>query len=274
MLGTAQDGGLPQIACPCTNCAPAWTNPSLRRSVVCLGLVARPACRSWLMDASPDFREQLHFLQSLAPECSLAGIVLTHAHTGHYSGLIHLGREAWNTSAMSVYASPRMSDFLARNAPWSQLVSDGSIQLHAFSPTAQVELSPALKILPYPVPHRDEYSDTLAFVVQGPSRKLFYCPDIDDWGLLKMDLRQLVAQMDVALLDGTFFSAAELLDREVADIPHPLVTDTAARLRDVECDVRLVHLNHTNPLHRPGSQRTWLAAQGIRVGALGDCWIL
>ena len=41
---------------------------------------------------------------------------------GHYSGLMHLGREAANTSKVPVYAMPRMLEFLAKNGPWNQLL--------------------------------------------------------------------------------------------------------------------------------------------------------
>ncbi len=129
LLGTAQDGGLPQAGCYCVRCAAARANPALRQWAACLGLVDYSTRQSWLIDATPDFREQLDALHRIAPDCPLAGIILTHAHTGHYAGLIHLGREAWGTRDMPVYASPRMADFLRRNAPWSQLVALGNVEL-------------------------------------------------------------------------------------------------------------------------------------------------
>ena len=67
-----------------------------------------------MIDTTPDFREQLALLHRSAPGCRLAGILLTHAHMGHYTGLIQLGREAWNTQRMPVYAPPRMAAFLMR----------------------------------------------------------------------------------------------------------------------------------------------------------------
>ena len=274
LLGTAQDGGVPQAGCYCANCGPARTDPSRRRLVACLGLVDHATRQSWLIDATPDFREQLHALHSLAPDCPLAGVVLTHAHIGHYAGLIHLGREAWGTRDLPVYASPRMASFLRHNAPWSQLVAMGNIKLRLLAPASETQLSPTLHLMPLPVPHRDEFSDTLAFVVRGPSRRLFYCPDIDTWDRWEHDLRRFVARMYVALLDATFFSADELPGRDLSQIPHPLATDTAEQLAGVECDVRLIHLNHSNPLHRSGPERAWLAARGIGVGAFGERWRL
>ena len=274
LLGSAQDGGLPQAGCYCNQCASAHTDPTLRRRVACLGLVDRATHQSWLIDATPDLPEQLGVVHGLAPGCPLAGIALTHAHVGHYTGLIHLGYEAWNTQGLPVYVSPIMARFLRENGPWSQLVSLGNIELHTLDLGQESRLSPNLHLTPVSVPHRAEFSDTLAFVVRGPARRLFYCPDIDGWDGWEHDLRGFVAGMDVALLDGTFFSPDELAERDLSSIPHALVTDTAKWLAGVNCDVRLIHLNHSNPLHRPGPERAWLAAQGIGVGVFGARWSL
>lgn len=274
LLGVAQDGGVPQAGCSCAQCGPAHADPAQRRWVSCLGLVDRVTHQSWLIDATPDLREQVHALRELAPDCVLAGIALTHAHIGHYAGLIHLGREAWNKRDLPVYVSARMAEFLRENGPWSQLVKSGNIKLCLLAPALELSLSPHMHLTPWLVPHRDEFSDTLAFVVRGPSRRLFYCPDIDGWDAWDHDLVRFAADVDVALLDGTFYSTGELPGRDVGQIPHPLVTDTAARLAGLDRDVRLIHLNHTNPLHRPGPERAWLAAQGLSVGAFGARWRL
>jgi pyrroloquinoline quinone biosynthesis protein B len=274
LLGTAQDGGLPQAGCTCDHCRAAQADPALRRLVVCLALVDHAARQSWIIDATPDFRKQVHALQELAPNCPLAGIALTHAHVGHYAGLIHLGREVWDTGRLPLYASAPMAHFLERNAPWSQLVALGNVEIRLLAPEQAVALSPRLSLVPLPVPHRDEFADTLAFVVQGSTWRLLYCPDIDAWDRWARDLRSLVADVDVALLDGTFFSADELPGRDLDEIPHPLATDTARRLAGVDCDVRLIHLNHSNPLHQPGPERDWLAERGMGVGAFGDRWTL
>jgi pyrroloquinoline quinone biosynthesis protein B len=274
LLGNAQDGGLPQAGCTCDHCRAAWADPTKRRWVACLGLIDRPAGRSWLIDATPDLREQIHALHDEAPDCPLAGILLTHAHTGHYAGLIHLGREAWNAPALPVYLSARMAAFVRKNAPWAQLVSQGNIELHLLSPGVELALSPRLRVTPLLVPHRDEHSDTLAFLVRGPAQSLFYCPDIDGWDRWENDLRAFVSGVDVALLDGTFFHPDELPGRDLSEIRHPLATDTAGRLAGVDCDVRLIHLNHSNPLHRPGPERERLGRRGIGVGGFGDRWRL
>ena len=274
LLGIAQDGGVPHAGCDCANCSRAWVDPAFRQFVACLGLVDHANRQSWLIDATSDFREQLHALHNLAPDCPLAGIVLTHAHMGHYTGLIHLGREAMGTRDWPVYVTPRLASFLRDNAPWSQLVALRNIELRLLTPGADIQLSPNLRLTPLLVPHRDELSDTLTLIVHGPTRRLFYCPDVDAWDKWEHNLRDFVAGMDVALLDATFFSADELPGRDLSEIPHPLATETAEQLAGVDCDVRLIHLNHTNPLLAPGPERDWLAAQGIGVGTFGERWVL
>lgn len=274
VLGTVQDGGLPQVGCRCANCRGAWNDPGLVRPVACLGLVDSRRGDAWLIDATPDLPAQWHALQELHPGCRLAGILLTHAHVGHYSGLLHLGREAWNTHGLAVWATCRMAGFLGGNQPWSRLVDQENIRLRELLPGQELRLTAALAVTPLAVPHRDELSDTMSFVIAGARRRLFYCPDIDAWGEWDHDLRGLIAGMDVALLDGTFFSAAELPGRDMSQVPHPLVLETVERLAGVRCDLRLVHLNHSNPLNYAGPEREWLEARGIRVAALGDQWEL
>ena len=274
LLGVAQDGGLPQAGCQCVHCVRAHADPAERRLVSCLGLVDHASRQFWLVDATPDLREQVHALRKLAPAYSLAGIILTHAHVGHYMGLIHFGLEAWNTRDLLVYASERMASYLGHNGPWSQLVSLENIKICVLEPGLEFQLGSHLWLTPIEVPHRSEYSDTMAFLVQGPAEKMFYCPDIDTWDAWDQDLRSFATACDVALLDGTFYSAGELQGRDMSRIPHHLATDTARRLAGVDCDVRLIHHNQINPLHLPGPERDGLVSNAIGVGAQVDRWSL
>ncbi len=176
--------------------------------------------------------------------------------------------------AIPVYVTARLVILLRENAPWSQLVDLKNIQLQPLTSGQEMWLSEGLSILPVLVPHRDELSDTLAFVVRGSGRSLFYCPDIDSWDEWNHNLRSFVANLDLALLDAPFFSAAELPGRDISQIRHPLVSDTITRLAGVPCQVCLIHLNHSNPLHRLGTERDWLEGQGLRVAEEGDEWEL
>src|SRR5690606_2339255 len=139
----------------------------------------------WLIDATPDLPLQLLRLDATAPAASpapgLAGILLTHAHVGHYAGLIHLGREVIGARGVPVYAMPRLAGFLRTNGPWELLLRLGNVELRPLAAGTPVRLGERLSATPLLVPHRDEYSETVAFVVAGPSRRLLWLPDIDKW---------------------------------------------------------------------------------------------
>ncbi len=274
LLGTAQDAGVPQAGCTCPNCKRAWENPDHRRLVVCVGLVDETTNQCWLIDATPDIKEQLHALHQFAPNCALAGILLTHVHMGHYTGLLQFGPEAMNSNQLPIYVTEPVENYLRQNAPWSFLADQGNITFRRLTYDATVALSPNLHVTPIPVPHRDEFSDTLAFVVKGPQKQLFFCPDIDSWDEWDDDIREFTAEMDVALLDAPFYSAAELPGRDMSKIRHPLVTDTIARLAGVDCQVYLTHLNHSNPLLTNGPEREQVETRGFFVSQFGQQWDL
>ena len=275
LLGTAQDAGVPQAGCQCQTCARARRRPEFQQYVAALGLIDRVARSCWIIDATPDFKPQHAALMAAAPGCELRGIVLTHAHIGHYTGLIHLGKEVMNTRRLPVYATASMCAFIRANGPWSQLVTNDNIALIEITPDVPLALSDQLRITPLLVPHRAEYSDTCAFVIAGPARTLFYCPDIDRWEKWSQDVRVVVRDHDISLLDGSFYSGDELGGRDMALIPHPLVTHSMALLRGHGRDVRFIHFNHTNPLLTDGSpQRTALHDAGFGIGMQGECWVL
>jgi pyrroloquinoline quinone biosynthesis protein B len=244
--------------------------------VAALGLVDEAANRRFLIDATPDLASQLESLNSGRANATRArpvdGILLTHAHVGHYTGLMYLGREALGAKGVPVYATPRMAKFLRENGPWNQLVSLGNVELRELAIGREIELTPALHVTALRVPHRDEFSDTVGYRVRGPRRSLLYVPDVDKWENWERRLEDEVRAVDVALLDGTFRDASEIPGRSLADIPHPLVEETAARLTDAALRGRVlfVHLNHTNALFWDAGLRQALAARGPGVATDGQ----
>lgn len=247
VLGIAQDGGVPHAGCQQPPCVEARRDCSKRRLVASLGLIDPAAGQRFLIDATPDFAAQMERLGSL-PD----GILLTHAHIGHYLGLAWLGREVLGTRRVPVYCTPSMAKFLRGNRPWSRLVSLENIAIHEIEPGVEFALTPNLRATAIRVPHRDEDSDTVAFLVRGPNRKVLWLPDIDKWEKWDRKLEDYLADPTLtAFIDGTFFSADEIPGRSIADIPHPLVPETAARVEaSAAAKGRLlfVHLNHTNRL--------------------------
>jgi pyrroloquinoline quinone biosynthesis protein B len=274
LLGIAQDAGVPHIGCACPTCVAARRDPALRQSPACLALIDYQAGASWLIDATPAMPDQLAALAEHAPQAPLAGILLTHAHIGHYPGLFYLGREALNARAVPVYATPRLCDYLRTNGPWSQLVALGNIALTPIAPGDTFQLSPRLSVTALAVPHRAEFSDTVAYLVRGATRSLFYCPDIDRWEQWGESLPRFLQGVDIALLDGTFYSGSELPGRDMREIPHPPVAETAQLLAGTSVAVWFTHLNHSNPLLHDGPERRWLAERGMGVGTAGQRWAL
>jgi len=278
VLGIAQDGGYPQAGCRRECCARAWRDPSQRRGVSCIAVVDPMAKERWLIDATPDFREQLRALDKLAPSSSvpgLTGIFLTHAHIGHYTGLMHLGREAIGARNVPVYAMPRMREFLSNNGPWNQLVQLENIDLCSMCAEEPVALNDRLTATPIPVPHRAEYSETVGFRIQGPNRSVLYISDIDKWERWDRPIEKLVAEVDVAYLDGTFFAEGEIPGRSMAEVPHPFIEESMKRFealpRSDRAKIRFIHLNHTNPALRPDSAaHRQIERAGFRVAEIGE----
>ncbi len=278
VLGIAQDGGYPQAGCRKECCAPAWKDPARRRHVASLAIVDPGTKRRWLVDATPDFREQLRMLDQLAPAESspgLDGIFLTHAHIGHYTGLMQLGREVLGTNSIPVYAMPRMRQYLETSGPWSQLVKLKNIDLRPLESGKEVRLSEKMTVTPLLVPHRDEYSETVGFRIRGPARSVLFIPDIDKWEKWSTPLEKALASVDLAYLDGTFYADGELPGRNMADIPHPFIVETMARLAALpekqRAKIRFIHLNHTNPaLDATSEARRRITQGGFSVAEEGE----
>jgi len=273
VLGIAQDAGYPQANCQKACCRPAWEDMTKRGRVACLAINDAAAGQAWMIDATPDFPAQLQYIKD-SLQFDLGGVLLTHAHIGHYTGLMYLGREAMGVDDIPVYAMPRMDTFLRRNGPWSQLVSLGNIQLQPIRAGQTLQLSANLHITPIRVPHRDEFSETVGFSVSGPEQKLLYIPDIDKWERWSVDIDSLVSVHDVALLDATFYSEEELPGRDMAEIPHPFVQESLQRFAGLPDTIRrrihFIHLNHTNPLLREGSpEEMEVQKSGMQVSRRG-----
>jgi pyrroloquinoline quinone biosynthesis protein B len=273
VLGTLQDGGSPHIGCVKDCCKQAGET----NKVVSLAIADHSIGKSWLMEATPDLPSQLKAMNEVGRSnhpSGTDGIFLTHAHIGHYSGLMFLGKEALGASGVTVYAMPRMASFLNQNGPWSQLVSQKNIAITPMSNEMPVVLSENLKVTPFQVPHRDEFSETVGFVIEGPSKKALFIPDIDKWEKWDKDIVSMIRSADIALIDGTFFSNAEIGYRDINSIPHPLVSESMEKFRllpeSEKKKIYFIHLNHTNPLLQPGSsEKEKLEKSGFNVAIAG-----
>ncbi len=275
ILGVAQDAGYPQIGCYAQHCLPGWEDPSLRRGATSIAVIDPAAGKKFLFEATPNLPEQLYALDGVAANESfrLAGVFLTHAHIGHYAGLMFFGHEAMSTSQLPVYAMPRMFDFLENNGPWSQLVEFQNIRLAALANQQTVTLD-GLTVTPFLVPHRDEFSESVGYEIAGPNRKAVFIPDINKWSAWDRDLAEMVRSVDYALIDATFFDDEELPGRDMSQIPHPFVSESMEALDGLSMEDRdkvwFIHFNHTNPLLDAASEESvYVRARGFNIAAEG-----
>ena len=107
-------------------------------------------------------------------------------------------------------------------------------------------------------------------MIAGPNRRLFYLPDTDSWQAWTQPLPSFLEGVDVALLDGTFFSLDEMPGRSVESIGHPLIRQSMELLEDLVAEGRteiyFTHLNHSNPAVQPDSQeRQVIESRGFKV---------
>ena len=276
VLGVAQDAGLPQISCYKPACMPAWEDKSLRKLATSLGVIDHVNKKKFVFEATPDIRQQFYELHKLAPDqqYKLDGIMLTHAHMGHYTGLMHLGREAWGADAIPVYAMPKMRQFLSTNGPWSQLVSLKNIQLMPLKNNTLTHLSSKVAITPMQVPHRDEYSETVGYKIHGPNKTVLFIPDIDKWQKWSVSIVDLVKSVDYALLDATFYAQNELPHRDMSEIPHPFVVESMKIFEKLSVKdkqkVVFIHFNYSNPLLKSGSKaRQTVLDKGFKFATEG-----
>lgn len=282
VLGTGQDAGVPQIGNPND---PAWIDPQSRLLATSAAVIDRRSGDRFLFEASPDIREQLYILDGLYRDpaserpLGLSGVFITHAHIGHYAGLMFAGRESAGTQGLKVYALPRMREFLSANGPWSQLVSLGNIALQPLQDQSLTKVSTDIGVRPYTVPHRDEYSETAGFVISGPDKSVLFLPDIDDWGQWEREqgvrIDDMIKAVDRAYVDATFYDDYELPGRDMSAIPHPRVTESMDRFDGLpETDrakVRFIHINHTNPIRFETSEaHKTMTRRGYIMATRGD----
>jgi pyrroloquinoline quinone biosynthesis protein B len=277
VLGIAQDAGRPQLGCTKACCVEEG-KPRPRIPVVSLGITQADPSKSVLIEATPDISSQWGYLTAQNKGVEPSTIFVTHAHMGHYTGLLQLGREARNANGVSVFGHPTFIDFIATNQPWKQLVTLRNIIPVPISSGQVVEIG-QVTIQALQVPHRDEISATYAYLIKGPSKTALFLPDIDKWEKWTLSIDSLVKKVDFAFLDATFFSSAELPGRNMSEIPHPLVEETLERSKNWSSETRqkiiLTHFNHTNPLlqDEPLISRTILSL-GLRISRVGDRFVL
>lgn len=263
LLGTIQDAGSPHIGCKKECCSSLFNSQDNNRKVISLGLFDASTNKKYIFEATPDIATQMKLLKNFGvpSKNELAdGIFLTHAHIGHYTGLMYLGKEATNAKQVPVYTMPKMAGFLKNNGPWSQLVSGQNITLKPLKNNRETQLTLDLKVIPFTVPHRDEYSETVGYKIIGPNKSALFIPDIDKWDKWETDIVFEIAKVDYAFLDATFYDGEEINNRDISEIPHPFVIESMVLFGNLSPSekkkIRFIHFNHTNPLLNTESEQS------------------
>ena len=273
VLGIAQDAGYPQIGCNKDCCKKYWNKKTTKQKVSCLALFDPSTNQKWLFDATPDLTGQLQESDKIQ-KGNLSGIFLTHAHIGHYTGLMYLGREALNAKGIPVYVMPRMHDYLKTNGPWNQLVELKNIELKKLKEDSTIKLTDKISVTPILVPHRDEFSETVGYAIKTGNKSVLFIPDIDKWQKWNKDIKQFVKQYDRLFLDGTFYKEGELAGRNMIEIPHPFVQESVEIFKDLSTPekqrIYFIHFNHTNPLiDRTTKEYKEVKSKGFNVAIEG-----
>ena len=274
VLGTVQDGGLPHIGCKKKCCS----NSSNDLKVTSLGLSLSNNEGFYLFEASPDISFQLRYMTQKY-NTPFSGIFLTHAHIGHYTGLMYLGKEALDSKKIPVYAMGRMSRFLTENGPWSQLVTQSNIKIFDLIDNEPYRLSNKVEVKPFIVPHRDEFSETVGFHIYGSKKSIVFLPDIDKWDRWSISLVDIVKNTDVLFIDATFYDNSEINYRPVESIPHPFVFETIKKLEFLNLNEKkkifFIHMNHTNPMLNPESEIAMkIISEGFNIAKIGQTFEL
>ena len=282
ILGTVQDAGSPHIACDQDCCKNLFKNPDKNRKVISLGLVDPENNTKYLFEATPDIAEQMKMLKKFGAENSKEtpnGIFLTHAHIGHYTGLMYFGKEAMNAKNIPVFTMPILKKYLETNGPWSQLIYNQNIILKEISNGNAINLTSNLNVIPFIVPHRDEYSETVGYTIIGPNKKALFIPDIDKWEKWDKNIIDEIAKVDYAFIDATFYDAEEINNRDISEIPHPFIIESMSLFanlpRKEKNKINFIHFNHTNPaLKLNSSQAKQIINNGFNIAQINDVFKL
>lgn len=294
ILGSGAGGGLPQWNCNCANCTQARTPsgdvaPRTQSSIA----VSSDGVDWILINASPDLLAQLRAHPELQParsirDSGIAAVVLIDAQIDHVTGLLML-RE--RTSPLPLYACEPVFDDLSHGLPIVPLLSHYcGVERHDITldepftipPVAGIRFTAVAidsKAPPYS-PHRAASvpGDNIALVIENVASgaRVFYAPGL---AAASHAVRAAMHASQLVLVDGTFWSATEMIDlglshKRAADMGHlaqcgdentpgmvQLLDELPAATRKV-----LIHINNTNPVVDPCSpEYAMIHARGIEV---------
>lgn len=283
ILGTAQDGGIPQAGCSCQRCLDAHRDLKLRKYPVSLGILGVDGTKH-IIEITKNLSEQLVIWTPDKNELFIPETVsITHLHLGHVEGIGQLGKPVMGLREVDVYLSPKNKDVFDNRSDILLMEDEGNIRTHSknfyhpFEPKDGCGFS--LQFIP--IPHRSELGDNAAIIIKAEGKSILFMPDQDSWGDTldyhsKENIRDFLKMFDIdeALIDGTFWSMDELPRRDISKIPHPTIQETIQLLgskREGDPEISFLHLNHSNPVNDLGSeQRKVVEENGWKISEIGD----
>tara|TARA_B100001250_G_scaffold50110_1_gene39175 strand:+ start:237 stop:1124 length:888 start_codon:yes stop_codon:yes gene_type:complete len=283
ILGTAQDGGIPQAGCSCERCNEAHKDLRLRKYPVSLGIIGTDGSKH-IIEVTKNLSEQLMIWSTNGNELFIPETVsITHLHLGHVEGIGQFGKPVMASKEVDVFLSHKNKNIFDERSDIKLMIEENNIRTHAknFNQLFEPMQGCGFSLQFISIPHRSELGDTAAIIIKGNKRNILFMPDQDSWEetleyYSKENIREFLKMFDIneALIDGTFWSMEELPGRNISEIPHPTIQDSLKLLgKRMENDPRIsfLHLNHSNPVNDIGSkQRKLVEENGWRVSEIGD----
>jgi pyrroloquinoline quinone biosynthesis protein B len=299
ILGAAAGGGVPQWNCGCPVCRTARNeHPEIQSTQASIAITADG--EHWfLINASPDLRQQLIATTQLHPRAGklrhspISGVILTNGEIDAVAGLLSM-REG---SPFTIYAHPRVLSILQDNSIFNVLseknVSRQPIELdRAFEPALPDGSPSAIEIVPFAVPGKsawylegkdhpaasDGAGDTLGLrIVDKTTGKYFYfvaaCATITE------DVKRRLAGAPLVFFDGTVWRDNELIaaglgnktGQGMGHIAMSGDTGAIATLADLEIGRKIfLHINNSNPALLHDSEEREIAERaGWQIAADG-----
>jgi pyrroloquinoline quinone biosynthesis protein B len=299
VLGAAAGGGVPQWNCGCPVCQAARTEQPELQSTQASVAVSADGEHWFLINASPDLRQQLIATPQLHPKglrlrhSPIAGVILTNSEVDAVAGLLSM-REG---SPFTIYAHPRVLAILKANSIFNVL-SETNVKRQpiaideAFEPALPDGSSSGIEILPFVVPGKgawylegkahpagdDSAGDTLGLrIADKASGKHFYflaaCAEVTP------ELKARLAAASLIFFDGTVWRDDELIaaglgaktGQAMGHIAMSGDNGAMAALSDLGIDRKIfLHINNSNPaLLRESAERKTAEGAGWQIPADG-----
>jgi len=290
VLGTAAGGGVPQWNCGCDNCHAARTSHAELRATQASIAVSADQANWFLINASPDLRQQLTSTPALHPRAlrhsPIAGVILTNGEVDAIAGLLTL-REG---SPFTLYGHSRVLSLLAENSIFNVLKPAlvprvAIIPDTAFEPRLPDGSPSGLEILPFVAPGKaalfvedtsaNAEGDTLGFVIrdQASDESLVF---LAACAALTPAVETYLRGARLVFFDGTLFTDDEMIRQGLSHktgqrMGHMAMSAAMPALADLGIERKFfLHINNSNPALMPGSpERRAVQQAGWQIPADG-----